>query len=180
MAVSFKVQEYENWTWGDLTGNVIALREFFPSEIFSIVISFGSIKFFNSNWSVFLGFFFISFVLCTTTLCQVTICFHLVFVLFFQVIFISEYMSSGNLRQFLKKTKKNNKTFQLKVRKGKYQIPLSFWPLSIFKLIREIWQFSCQFMSYSCFQSKTLLWKGTNEADDYILILPGCSKPASF
>ncbi|RUS74123.1 hypothetical protein EGW08_018103, partial [Elysia chlorotica] len=31
-----------------------------------------------------------------------------------RVIFISEYMSSGNLKQFLKKTKKNNKTFQLK------------------------------------------------------------------
>ena len=32
-----------------------------------------------------------------------------------QVIFITEYMSSGSLKQFLMKTKKNNKTFQLKV-----------------------------------------------------------------
>ncbi|XP_052775901.1 nuclear receptor-binding protein-like [Mya arenaria] len=31
-----------------------------------------------------------------------------------RVIFITEYMSSGSLKQFLKKTKKNNKTFQLK------------------------------------------------------------------
>lgn len=38
-------------------------------------------------------------------------------ILSFQVIFITEYMSSGSLKQFLKKTKKNNKTFPLKVRK---------------------------------------------------------------
>ncbi|XP_022317171.1 nuclear receptor-binding protein-like isoform X2 [Crassostrea virginica] len=31
-----------------------------------------------------------------------------------RVIFITEYMSSGSLKQFLKRTKKNNKTFQLK------------------------------------------------------------------
>ncbi|PVD22851.1 hypothetical protein C0Q70_16109 [Pomacea canaliculata] len=31
-----------------------------------------------------------------------------------RVIFITEYMSSGSLKQFLKKTKKNNKTFQLR------------------------------------------------------------------
>ena len=33
----------------------------------------------------------------------------------FQVIFITEYMSSGSLSQFMKKTRKNNKTFNLKV-----------------------------------------------------------------
>ncbi|KAJ8305586.1 hypothetical protein KUTeg_016131 [Tegillarca granosa] len=31
-----------------------------------------------------------------------------------RVIFITEYMSSGSLKQFLKKTKKNNKTFQIR------------------------------------------------------------------
>ena len=34
---------------------------------------------------------------------------------FTQVIFITEYMSSGSLKQFLKKTKKNNKTIKVKV-----------------------------------------------------------------
>lgn len=33
-----------------------------------------------------------------------------------QVIFITEYMSSGSLKQFLKKTKKNHKTMNEKVR----------------------------------------------------------------
>lgn len=33
-----------------------------------------------------------------------------------QVIFITEYMSSGSLKQFLKKTKKNHKTMNVKVR----------------------------------------------------------------
>lgn len=32
-----------------------------------------------------------------------------------QVIFITEYMSSGSLKQFLKKTKKNHKTMNEKV-----------------------------------------------------------------
>lgn len=32
-----------------------------------------------------------------------------------QVIFITEYMSSGSLKQFLKKTKKNHKTMNVKV-----------------------------------------------------------------
>lgn len=35
-----------------------------------------------------------------------------------QVIFITEYMSSGNLKQFLKKTKKNHKMMNEKVRDG--------------------------------------------------------------
>lgn len=34
-----------------------------------------------------------------------------------QVIFITEYMSSGSLKQFLKKTKKNHKTMNEKVRR---------------------------------------------------------------
>lgn len=34
-----------------------------------------------------------------------------------QVIFITEYMSSGSLKQFLKKTKKNHKTMNEKVKK---------------------------------------------------------------
>lgn len=34
-----------------------------------------------------------------------------------QVIFITEYMSSGSLKQFLKKTKKNHKTMNAKVRR---------------------------------------------------------------
>ncbi len=33
-----------------------------------------------------------------------------------QVIFITEYMSSGSLKQFLKKTKKNHKNMNVKVR----------------------------------------------------------------
>lgn len=33
-----------------------------------------------------------------------------------QVIFITEYMSSGSLKQFLKKTKKNHKTMNEKVK----------------------------------------------------------------
>lgn len=39
------------------------------------------------------------------------------FVLPLQVIFITEYMSSGSLKQFLKKTKKNHKTMNEKVRR---------------------------------------------------------------
>lgn len=39
---------------------------------------------------------------------------QLVFILL-QVIFITEYMSSGSLKQFLKKTKKNHKTMNVKV-----------------------------------------------------------------
>lgn len=35
-----------------------------------------------------------------------------------QVIFITEYMSSGSLKQFLKKTKKNHKTMNVKVSVG--------------------------------------------------------------
>lgn len=35
-----------------------------------------------------------------------------------QVIFITEYMSSGSLKQFLKKTKKNHKTMNEKVQGG--------------------------------------------------------------
>lgn len=38
-----------------------------------------------------------------------------------RVIFITEYMSSGSLKQFLKKTKKNNKTFPLKGHSKKKQ-----------------------------------------------------------
>lgn len=46
-----------------------------------------------------------------------------------QVIFITEYMSSGSLKQFLKKTKKNHKTMNEKVtadcRHGlRYRIPI--------------------------------------------------------
>lgn len=43
--------------------------------------------------------------------------FVLIYLLLFplQVIFITEYMSSGSLKQFLKKTKKNHKTMNEKV-----------------------------------------------------------------
>lgn len=41
--------------------------------------------------------------------------FILIVTYFWQVIFITEYMSSGSLKQFLKKTKKNHKTMNEKV-----------------------------------------------------------------
>lgn len=40
-----------------------------------------------------------------------------------RVIFITEYMSSGSLKQFLKKTKKNHKTMNEKVRMVKCSLP---------------------------------------------------------
>lgn len=45
---------------------------------------------------------------------EIPIGFPLIFPLS-QVIFITEYMSSGSLKQFLKKTKKNHKTMNEKV-----------------------------------------------------------------
>lgn len=55
-----------------------------------------------------------------------------------QVIFITEYMSSGSLKQFLKKTKKNHKTMNVKVRRF-----IDHWKWKAGgqrHLLAEIWQ----------------------------------------
>lgn len=54
-----------------------------------------------------------------------------------QVIFITEYMSSGSLKQFLKKTKKNHKTMNVKVSLCFYCVPLV-----------AVWGAAAQFPAY--------------------------------
>lgn len=57
-----------------------------------------------------------------------------------QVIFITEYMSSGSLKQFLKKTKKNHKTMNEKV-----------WRESR-KSFRLVWRFQKDYVNYEADQ----------------------------
>lgn len=56
-------------------------------------------------------------------------------VLLWQVIFITEYMSSGSLKQFLKKTKKNHKTMNEKVTRRSPVSDLFSFPLTSGKLL---------------------------------------------